>query len=341
MKGSQMTTHRRRRRSTLTVAAMATLTVLAAACSSTGGRPTEDGSTSMAAGTADTPRITIALITHASPGSSFWDVVQSGAEAAAAKDNVELRYSSDPQAPNQANLVRTAIDSGVDGIAVTLANPQAMAAAVDAATDAGIPIVGLNSGFDAWQDLGLQQYFGQDENLAGQAAGERLEAEGAKKVLCLVHEQGNVSLEARCAGIAAALDGGIVEPLHVNGTDMPSVEATLTAKLQQDPSFDTIATLDSSTAHVAVKSKATAGSDATIVTFGLDPETVKEIRNGDVAWANDQQPYLQGYLAVDALWLYISNGNTIGGGQPVLTGPAFIDQSNIDAVAEYADRGTR
>ena len=34
-------------------------------------------------------------------------------------------------------------------------------------------------------------------------------------------------------------------------------------------------------------------------------------------WAVDQQPFLQGYLAVDSLWLYLNNRNTIGGGQPV------------------------
>jgi len=39
--------------------------------------------------------------------------------------------------------------------------------------------------------------------------------------------------------------------------------------------------------------------------------------------------------------LYLNNGNVIGGGQPTLTGPAFIDKSNIDAVAAYAQNGTR
>ena len=295
----------------------------------------------MAGGTADTPRATIAMITHGVPGNAFWDVVQKGAETAAAKDNIELRYSADPQAPNQANLLQSAIDSKVDGIAVTLAKPDAMAAGVQAALAAGIPIVGLNSGFDAWQKLGVQQYFGQDENIAGQAAGQRLAAEGAHKVLCVIHEQGNVSLEARCAGIKETLTGGSVEILNVNSADPASVEATLTAKLQQDPSIDHIATLDSSIAHVAVQAKATTGSQATIVTFGTDAELVKEIKNGDVAWANDQQPFLQGYLAVDSLWLYLNNRNTIGGGQAVLTGPSFIDKSNIDAIAQYATNGTR
>ncbi len=47
-------------------------------------------------------------------------------------------------------------------------------------------------------------------------------------------------------------------------------------------------------------------------------------------WAVDQQPFLQGYLAIDSLWLFINNGNLIGGGQPTSDRPAFIDKSNID-----------
>ncbi|WP_188547275.1 substrate-binding domain-containing protein [Rhodococcoides trifolii] len=323
-----------------TLGTFAALTLLVTSCSSTGGA-TDSAGSSMAAGSADTPKLTIAMITHGVPGNAFWDVVQKGAEAAAAKDNVELRYTSDPQAPNQANLVQSAIDSKVDGIAVTLAKPDAMKPAVAAAEAAGIPVVGLNSGLSTYKEMGVQQYFGQDEDIAGQSAGERLAQDGAKKVLCVVHEQGNVSLEARCAGIAQKMPGAVVESFYVNSQDMPSVEALLTAKLQQDPTFDTIATLDSSIGHVAVQSKAATGVDAKIVTFGIDAETVKEIRNGDVVWANDQQPFLQGYLAVDSLWLYLNNGNTIGGGEAVLTGPAFIDESNIDAVADYAAAGTR
>ena len=103
-----------------------------ASCSSTGGKPRETGG-GMGGGQVNTPRITVAMITHEVPGDSFWDLIRKGAEAAAKKDNIELRYSNDPEAPNQANLVQSAIDSGVKGIAVTLAKPDAMAPAVKAA----------------------------------------------------------------------------------------------------------------------------------------------------------------------------------------------------------------
>ena len=60
-----------------------------------------------------------------------------------------------------------------------------------------------------------------------------------------------------------------------------------------------------------------------------------------MAFAIDQQQYLQGYLPILALYLYVTNGNVIGGGQPILTGPGFITSENVDEVAELAEGGTR
>ncbi|MBI3690452.1 MAG: substrate-binding domain-containing protein, partial [Mycolicibacterium aromaticivorans] len=309
------------------------------ACSATGGKPRDNGSGS-GGGSVDTPRVTVAMITHEVPGDSFWDLVRKGAETAAKKDNIELRYSNDPEAPNQANLVQSAIDSGVKGIAVTLAKPDAMAPAVKAAEAKGIPVVAFNSGYDNWKTMGVQEYFGQDEKLAGVAAGERLTADGAKKVLCVIQEQGQVALESRCAGVTQGFKGQ-TELLNVNSKDMPSVESTITAKLQQDPSIDTVVALGAPIALTAVVSKGNANSSAKIVTFDTNAALVDAIQKGDVQWAVDQQPYLQGYLAIDSLWLFINNKNLIGGGQATLTGPSFIDKSNIDAVAELAKGGTR
>ena len=69
--------------------------------------------------------------------------------------------------------------------------------------------------------------------------------------------------------------------------------------------------------------------------------TTGSSRAGAIQWAVDQQPYLKGYEAVDSLWLYLANGNILGGGQAVLTGPSFIDAANVAKVAQYAARGTR
>ena len=101
------------------------------------------------------------MVSHGAPGDTYWDLVRKGAEDAARKDNIELRYSSDPEAPNQANLVQSAIDSGVDGIAVTMPNAGAIGPVAKKAADAGIPTVGLNAGMDDYQKYGMSAFFGQ------------------------------------------------------------------------------------------------------------------------------------------------------------------------------------
>ena len=333
---------RRHHRAAALTTALAVGTLLAAGCSSgSGGKKSEAGGTDAAAGKATTPRMTVALVTHAAPGDTFWDLIRKGAQAAAAKDNIKLIYSSDPVAGNQANLVQNAIDQKVDGIALTAAKPDAMRGVVAKAKAAGIPVVGFNSGLDDWKELGMLEYFGQDENIAGQAFGERLNRLGAKHAVCVVQEQGQVALEARCAGLKKGFEG-TTENLYVNGTDMPSVKSTLTAALQKDSSIDQVVTLGAPIAMTAVQSVKDAGSKAKVATFDLNKELVGAVQGGSIEFAVDQQPYLQGYLAVDGLWLYRTNGNVSGGGTaPVLTGPAFVTKGNVDSVAEFAKKGTR
>jgi simple sugar transport system substrate-binding protein len=318
------------------------LVVALGACSSSGGKKSEQSTGAAAGNVANTPRMKVAFITHAAPGDTFWDLVRKGAEAAAAKDNVELQYSADPDGAGQANLVQTAIDSKADGIAVTLAKPDAMAANVNKAVAAGVPVVALNGGIDVWntKTKGVLGYFGQDERIAGQAAGAKLNELGAKKVICVIQEQGHVGLEARCQGVKEKFTGS-TEKIYITGTDMPGSQTTMTSKLQQDKSIDYVMTLGAPFALAAVKSVKDAGSSAKVATFDTNKELISSIKSGDVQFAVDQQPYVQGYLAVDSLWLYKTNGNTIGGGQATLTGPAFIDKNNVGAVEKFAANGTR
>lgn len=288
----------------------------------------------------DTPRYTVAMITHGAPGDTFWDLVRKGAEDAARKNNIELRYSSDPEAPNQANLVQNAIDSRVDGIAVTLPNADAVGPVARKAADKKIPIVALNAGMDAYQKYNISAFFGQEEKVAGTLAGERLARDGARHALCVIHEQGNSSQEARCAGVKQGM-GGNVETLYVNGKDLTSVQSTVQAKLSQDKSIDWVMGLQAPVAMTSAEAVKNAGSAAKVATFDTNAQLVDAISSGAIAWAVDQQPYMQGYLAVDSIWLAHRNGSTMGGGRPVYTGPSFVDSSNVDAISEAAKAGLR
>ncbi|MFF3892542.1 substrate-binding domain-containing protein [Streptomyces sp. NPDC001812] len=283
----------------------------------------------------------VVMVTHGGEGDAFWDRVRKGAEAAAAKDGIDLTYVSDADPEGQAELVREAVRDKVDGIALTLAKPQAMKGAVKEAREAGIPVVGLNSGIGAWKSTGLLEYFGQDDGVAGQAVGNKLNELKAEHALCVIHERGNVGLEARCAGMRKTFDGE-TENLYVDGTDERAVSGIVTARLRQDPTIDEVVANGAQQALIAADAAKKADTGAHVATFDLNKDLVDAVRRGDIRFAVDQQPYLQGYLAVDALWLYRTNGNISGGGvSPVLTGPAFVTKSNAASVAEFAANGTR
>ncbi|MCK2200848.1 substrate-binding domain-containing protein [Corynebacterium callunae] len=320
-------------------ALLVSATLLLTGCSATGGAP-RDTQGEGGGGTVDTPRLVVAMVSHGAPGDTFWDLVRQGAEDAAQKDNIELRYSSNPEVPEQANLIQNAIDSGVDGIAMTMSNSQALGPAAQKAVDAGIPVVGLNAGMTDYQNYGMSGFFGQDETVAGTKAGERLAAEGAQDVLCVIHEQGNSSQEARCAGVAQGL-GKKVENLYVNGMDLTSVNSTLQAKLAQDPNIDWVMGLNAAVSMTIADAAASANSAAKIATFDTNAQLMDAIRTGKIQFAIDQQPYLQGYMAVDSLWLAHRNGTTVGGGRPDYTGPSFVDSSNVEVIAEAVKEGLR
>lgn len=321
------------------VAAVAIPMLALTACSSQGGRVPEANSGGGGGQVAATPRIKIALITHAPAGDTFWDTVRKGAEEAAAKDNVELLYTNDPEAGRQAQLIQQAVDQKVDGIAVTLATPGALKDSLKKAADAGIPIVSLNAGESVSRELGAFTHFGSNEELAGQAVGEKLAAENFKHPICVIQAQGHVGLEARCQGVKSKVPG--TEILYVNGADMTSVESTATAKLQAAKDADVIIGLGAPITLTLLKSVTTAGSSAKVASFDLNKELAQKIADGTVLFTVDQQPWLQGYGSVDALWQVKRGGFKIGGGQPVLTGPTIVDKSNAADVVKFSDQGIR
>ncbi|WP_111602304.1 sugar ABC transporter substrate-binding protein [Streptomyces sp. Amel2xB2] len=326
-------------------AAAALLLVVSAAlagCSSTGGKRAEEARDAAVSGKAavGTPRWKIAMVSHSGEGDTFWDIVQSGAKQAAVKDNIDFHYSHDKEAGRQAQLVKAAVDSDVDGLIVSLAKPDAMKGALAKARKAGIPVVTINSGQEKSKEYGALAHIGQDEEIAGEAVGRELNERGRKKALCLLHEQGNVGHEERCRGVRKTFDGE-VRNLHADGTNMPGVESSLEAELQSDRDIDTIVTLGAPFAPTAVKAAEGAGSTAETVTFDLNDQVVKGLKDKSFGFAVDQQPYLQGYEAVDLLWLERYNANMLGGGEPVLTGPQILTKKDASTVQKYTKRGTR
>jgi len=285
--------------------------------------------------------LTIAMVTHSDEG-SFWSVVKKGAQQAAQDEGVKLIWSpsnNDPQ--KEAQLIDAAVSQKVDGLAVSVPNASAIKDSLAKAKAAGILIVTLNSGADDFKALGALTHVGQTETIAGKAAGERLKADGVKKILCVIHEQSNIGLQQRCDGVKQGF-GGPVTNLQVKGTaDIATTQTEIKSKLQADKSFDGVITLNPDIASAAKTAIKGASSNAKLATFDLSPNVLKDIQSGDVEFAVDQQQYLQGYLPVVFLKLYRENANTVGGGLPVLTGPGFVDKTNVATVQKLTEAGTR
>ena len=282
-----------------------------------------------------------AVITHGA-GDTFWAVAHKGAAAAGGDLGITVKYSeSRNDAQKQAQLINTAVAQKVKGIATSVPNPDAMKDAFARAKKAGIPFITLNSGLDVFKKFGAITHVGQTETIAGKAAGEKLKAAGGKRLLVVIHEQGNIGLEQRYSGAKSGFKS-TVERLQVKGvTDLATTTNQIRTKLTVDKGVDTILTLNPDVAGAALDAVKGANSKAKIATFDLSSNVIKAIQGGKVLFAIDQQQYLQGYLPVVFLYLYNTNLNTVGGGLPVLTGPGFVDKSNAAKVAALAKKGTR
>ncbi|MDQ4029128.1 MAG: sugar ABC transporter substrate-binding protein [Actinomycetota bacterium] len=285
--------------------------------------------------------LSFAVVVHDEPAGTFWGVVKNGAEQAAEDlgASVTVQGSGEPQ--EQADMVEAAIAQDVDGIAVSLANPDAMRGPLQSAAEQGIPVVTLNSGLNDWQDLGAITHVGQDEIIAGNGAGQRLNEAGVTKVLCAIHEVGNVALDERCSGVEETFEGEVVrEQIDIN--DPVASQSTINSALESDPDIDGVMTLNPDMATTAaLPAIQEVGRDISLATFDLGTEVLQGIMDGDILFAIDQQQYMQGYLPIVFLTLNVENLNTAGGGQPVLTGPGFVTEENAEQVLELTEQGTR
>lgn len=273
--------------------------------------------------------VNIAVVTHAAPGDQFWDFVRSGVDQATEDLEIQVSYTNSPDPGDQSTLIDNAIAQGANGLVVSMANPAALRASVRGAANAGIPVVTINSGIDDWEDFGAFTHVGQSESIAGEAAGKRLSENGLRNVVCVIQEPGNIALEERCRSAAKTFEGRMSN-LQVDGTDTTGVVSSITSRLRADRQVDGVLTLSGQISALAAQAVGAAGSEAEVATFDVDQSVLQGILGDEIVFAIDQQPFAQGYLGVTAVYLRLTQGVTIGGGEPVYTGPTIIDQENAE-----------
>ena len=287
--------------------------------------------------------IKICVYTHGD-GGTFWSVAQKGAEAAAADLGVTLDYQgANNDAAKQAATIEAGIAAGCKGIASSVPDAGALKGPMLAAKAAGIPTVTMNSGSAVYKELGAFTHVGQDEIIAGQQAGLKFNEMGVKHVLCPIQEAGNVGLEERCKGLAQTFKGK-AENFNLDGglADLTAAAAKLQAALTADKTIDAVFALNADiAAKAALPAADAAGVKIKIGTVDMSPEALDAIEAGTIEFAIDQQQYAQGYMSVVLLYLNLTNGHELGGGQPIYTGPGFVTKSNVANVKKLVAAGTR
>jgi simple sugar transport system substrate-binding protein len=290
--------------------------------------------------------IRIVVVSHGQPSDPFWSVVQKGVAKAAEDMGVTAEYQA-PQTIDMvamSQLIDAAVASHPDGLVVSIPDADALGASIRAAVAAGIPVISMNSGSDVAKQLGVLNHVGQTEYEAGLGGGERMAAAGATKALCINQEVGNVALDLRCKGFTDAMTaaGGTVQVLAVELSDPVDAQQRISAALQADPEIDSILTLGPTGSAPALAALDGMGKLGQIhlATFDLSPEVLDAIEAGNMLFAIDQQQYLQGYLPIVMLTLYVENLNTIAN-DVIMTGPGFVTQENASRIKELAAAGTR
>lgn len=283
----------------------------------------------------------------------FWSIVKRGAETAGTI--VKAQGGSvtwlgpqnyDNLGPDAANLIRSALSQKPDAIVGPDWVPAAMDEAFKEVVKAGVPLIIYNAGGKAAADkLGARNYIGSDEYVAGVAGGAKFTQAGVKNVICVNTVPGAANLEARCKGVAdgMAKAGGTSKQLPLPATSFgnpTAVAEAIKAALMRDTAVQGVITISAGDANSAANAISQAGAKVKLGTFDMDQATLDRIKKGSQLFAIDQQPYLQGFLAVSLLNNYVQYGLDVPT-SPILTGPGIVDASNIDATMAGVKAGAR
>ena len=290
---------------------------------------------------------TFYLVSHGGPADPFWGVVMKGLKDAGRDFGVNVVYLGPEKFSLKEfiDLVNSAIAKKPDGLIVTITNPVALDEPLRKAIKMGIPVVAINvpDTRPYEERIPYLVYVGMDEYLAGVYAARRMLQEGPiHRAVIAIHEPGHVGLEMRAKGIMDVLKpkGIPVEKIDIT-TDPTKALALMKAYLMKHPDTDAIFTLGPLGAHPAIQLVEEMGLKGKVKIGAIDLTTkiINAIKDGTVVFTIDQQQYLQGYLPVLFLKMYLDHG--LIPQDKVLTGPFVVDKSNVDKVEKSVEEGYR
>jgi ribose transport system substrate-binding protein len=296
------------------LALFAALTLAVTAC----GGDDDDTATTDGDGTEQGGDVTIglAISTLQNP---FFVSLRDGAQDAADEAGVGLSISdAQDDAQQQADDIQDFITQGVDVIVVNPVDSAAIVPSIEAANDAGIPVITVDRGADGGDVL---SHIASDNVLGGQLAGEYLfeQIGGEGDVAQLEGVPGASATNDRGEGFDQALgeaDG--VELVSSQTANFNREEGYSVAQnlFQANPELAGLFAQNDEMALGALEAAEEAGLDLVVVGFDATDDAVAAVRDGRLAATVAQQPSEMGRLGIEAA-VAAANGEDVDAEQPV------------------------
>ncbi|MEP3280220.1 MAG: sugar ABC transporter substrate-binding protein [Stappiaceae bacterium] len=269
----------------------------------------------------------------------FFAAVKQGFDDASETFNLDYQYVAVTDTANMTSdyprLLQQAISRNPRMLLVGEFFPDGMDPLIKEATAKGIPVLIHNSGQTLWEQNGSIGFIGEDPFQMGYKAGELQAKAGVTEGLCFNQVPGNPTVEERCNGYVAAMEKAGLKTIYQtigtgDATNPQAMTQAIKGTLQANPTIDGIYTLNAVPAMSALRAVEEVGRKGEVIvgTADLSNEALEAIKSGDLAFAMDQQPYLQGFLSIQIAHQYLNYGlSPIG---HVKTGPLVVDKENVD-----------
>ena len=291
------------------------------------------------------PEREITMVTH-DASTSFFDPTIAGLHDAAN----QLGWSANFTGPSggfdvqeQVSILESAVTSGRDAIATTIADPQAYDSVINRALDNDIPIVTYNTnalnGEQMREKYGRSfAYIGQNQVGAGYVSGlsmiEKL-PDDASLVTPALSDPGHSALSARAQGMEMAVrqtsNIELTDRLNYTGDSNEGV-TRVQNHLTANPDLDGIMGADAFSWFIGeALANQDMGGEVIGGGFDLVADTLNQISDGTMDYTIGQDPYSQGYVPTKQIFAYLDRGMPPKNYE---TGAEVIDSENIEFAME-------
>jgi len=127
--------------------------------------------------------------------------------------------------------------------------------------------------------------------------------------------------------------------INICGDSPDAAADAVRDSLRDDGAIDAIVTLGPPGARAVFRGTSGARSNIAHISFDFSAEQLSGLREGLLLAIIDSQQYLQGYLGLHTLALYLRFG--LLPSSDILTGPAMVDAGNLEAAELAFQTGTR